>query len=66
MDVTARGRLLVEDVTDRRRHAIEDFVRGMSPAHRRQMVEALLAFSAAADEPLAPGDAACRWAGERT
>ena len=58
IELTPRGRQLVDDVTDRRRHAIEQIVRRMSPTHRRQMVDALLAFAAAADEPLAPGDAA--------
>jgi DNA-binding MarR family transcriptional regulator len=58
IELTARGRRLVDDVTDRRREAIEEVVQLMSPSHRRQMVDALLAFAAAADEPLAPGDAA--------
>ena len=58
IELTSRGSQLVEEVTDRRRQAIEDIVKLMSPSHRHQMVEALLAFARAADEPLAPGDAA--------
>lgn len=58
IDLTARGRELVDDVTERRRQAIAEIVKVMSPTHRRQMVDALLAFARAADEPLAPGDAA--------
>jgi DNA-binding MarR family transcriptional regulator len=58
IELTARGRRLVDDVTDRRRRAIEEIVKRMSPARRGQMVAALLAFATAADEPLAPGDAA--------
>jgi DNA-binding MarR family transcriptional regulator len=58
IELTATGRRLVDDVTERRRRAIEDIVKRMPSARRRQMVEALLSFAAAADEPLVPGDAA--------
>jgi DNA-binding MarR family transcriptional regulator len=58
IELTARGRRVVDDVTERRRQAIEQIVKRMSLAHRKQMVEALQAFAAAADEPLALGDAA--------
>ena len=58
IELTVRGRQLVDDVTEGRRHAIAEIVEVMSPTHRRQMVDALVAFARAADEPLAPGDAA--------
>lgn len=58
IELTARGRRLVDEVTDRRRRAIEEIVSGMSATRQRQVVDALLAFAAAAGEPLAPGDAA--------
>jgi DNA-binding MarR family transcriptional regulator len=56
--LTAAGRNLVVEVTERRRAAIRAIVEAMPPAHRRTLVEALLAFSAAADEPVALADAA--------
>ena len=58
IELTAKGRRLVDDVTERRRHAIADIVKRMPPARRRQMVEALLAFAEAADEPRRPRDSA--------
>lgn len=58
IELTARGRRLVDDVTARRRAAIEDIVRAMPARQRAAMVEALLAFADAADEPLADGDSA--------
>lgn len=56
--LTDRGHSLVDEVTEVRRRAIEDIVRKMPPTRRRQLVEALLAFSAAAGEPVVLGDAA--------
>lgn len=58
IELTTRGRRVVDDVTDRRRHAIEEIVKRMPPPNRRQMIDALLVFAEAADEPPAPGDAA--------
>ena len=60
IEPTASGRQLVDRVTARRRAAIEDIVVAMPPGHRRHLVEALLSFAAAADEPLAFADSATR------
>jgi len=58
IEPTARGRRLVDQVTARRRAAIEGIVVGMPVEHRRQLVDALLSFAGAADEPLAFADPA--------
>lgn len=58
IELTARGRSLVDEVTARRREAIETIVRGMPASQRAGMVEALLAFAEAAEEPPAVGDSA--------
>jgi DNA-binding MarR family transcriptional regulator len=58
IELTERGRLLVDQVTARRRRAIEAIVRAMPVEQRAAMVDALLAFAQAADEPLAVGDSA--------
>ncbi len=58
IELTGRGRRLVDDVTAARRSAIEAIVRDMPTRQRTAMVEALLAFAEAADEPLAVGDSA--------
>jgi DNA-binding MarR family transcriptional regulator len=58
LQLTRRGRQLVEDVTARRRDAIATIVRGMPTKQRAAMVEALMSFAEAADEPLAVGDSA--------
>ncbi len=56
--LTDAGRTLVAEVTERRRRAIREIVKKMTPAQRLTLVDALLAFSAAADEPIALPDAA--------
>lgn len=58
IEPTARGKRLVNQVTARRRAAIEDIVVAMPVGHRRHLVDALLSFAAAADEPLAFADSA--------
>ncbi len=62
IEVTEAGRALVEDVTSRRRTALAEIVATMPDLGRPELVEALIAFAAAADEPLvaavAPGPAA--------
>jgi DNA-binding MarR family transcriptional regulator len=60
ISLTEAGRSLVVEVTERRRAAIRAIVGDMPSAHRHTLVEALLAFSTAADEPLALADAATR------
>lgn len=52
LELSERGQHLVDEVTSKRRHAIESVVRAMPQARRKEMVEALLAFAEAADEPL--------------
>jgi DNA-binding MarR family transcriptional regulator len=63
IEQTSRGRQLVDRVTARRREAIEDIVVAMPVGHRRHLVDALLSFAAAADEPVAFADsgAALGW-----
>lgn len=56
--LTDAGRTLVADVTELRREAIRAIVTQMPAAQRLTLVEALVAFSAAADEPIAVPDAA--------
>ena len=56
--LTDRGQSLVDDVTSRRRKAIEEIVRAMPAAQRTALVDALLAFAQAADEPPAVNDSA--------
>lgn len=58
IELTARGRDTVDHVTARRRRAIKEIVAAMPARSRRQLVDALLTFAAAADEPLAVADAA--------
>ena len=58
IELTGAGRRLVGEVTERRRHAIAQIVNGMPSRHRAQLVEALVAFTDAADEPQAFGDSA--------
>ena len=53
IEATASGKRLVDEVTARRRAAIESIVVAMPPGQRRHLVEALLSFAAAAGEPLA-------------
>lgn len=58
IELTERGRRLVDEVTERRRLAIEGIVREMPAEQRVAMVDALLNFAQAADEPLVVGDSA--------
>jgi DNA-binding MarR family transcriptional regulator len=58
ISLTDGGRELVVEVTEHRRAAIRAIVEAMPSTQRRTLVEALLAFSAAADEPVALADAA--------
>jgi DNA-binding MarR family transcriptional regulator len=58
IELTERGRRLVDEVTARRRSAIEVIVLAMPAEQRTAMVDALLAFAEAADEPLVVGDSA--------
>jgi len=58
IEPTDRGKRLVDQVTARRRSAIEDIVVAMPGEHRRHLVDALLSFAAAADEPAAIADSA--------
>ncbi|GAA1761015.1 MarR family transcriptional regulator [Nocardioides hankookensis] len=51
IETSASGRRLVQEVTSRRRTAIEEIVRAMPIAGRHELVVALSAFAAAADEP---------------
>lgn len=60
IELTRRGRRLVDHVTQRRRSAIEEIVRMMPARQRSALVEALLAFAEAADEPVAVIDTATR------
>lgn len=60
IELTQRGQRLVDDVTAKRRHAIEEIVQAMPSRQRAALVEALLAFADAADEPLAVHDQATR------
>jgi DNA-binding MarR family transcriptional regulator len=58
--LTDSGRALVTEVTERRRAAIRAIVEAMPASQRHTLVDALIAFSAAADEPVALADAATR------
>ncbi|GGN08800.1 transcriptional regulator [Terrabacter tumescens] len=58
--LTDAGRALVTEVTERRRAAIRAIVEAMPASQRHTLVDALIAFSAAADEPVALADAATR------
>jgi DNA-binding MarR family transcriptional regulator len=58
IELTRRGQHLVDDVTARRRQAIEEIVQAMPVAHRRQVIDALIAFAEAADEPVVVSDSA--------
>lgn len=60
IDLTAAGRTVVAEVTDRRRAAIAGIVASMPVARRRGLVRSLTAFADAADEPQGADDAASR------
>jgi DNA-binding MarR family transcriptional regulator len=51
VELTERGRRVVDDVTGHRRRAIADIVAQMPVTHRRGLVRALTAFTAAGSEP---------------
>lgn len=58
IELSKRGHRTVSTVTARRRAAIKKVVSTMPSRHLRELVHALLAFAAAADEPVATADAA--------
>ena len=51
IELTARGRTVVESVTEHRRDAIAQVVSRMLPADQRGLIRALTAFTAAGNEP---------------
>jgi DNA-binding MarR family transcriptional regulator len=61
LELTDRGRHLVDTVTARRRAAIAEVVEAMPPGRRRGLVAALSAFAEAADEPATDGDVLADW-----
>lgn len=61
LDLTARGRDLVDTVTARRRAAIAEIVEAMPAGRRRGLVAALSAFAEAADEPPPADDGLTDW-----
>ena len=58
IDLTSEGQRIVDEVTGRRRASIESIVLAMPTRRRADLVEALQAFSEAADEPSPSADAA--------
>ncbi|SDP41117.1 DNA-binding transcriptional regulator, MarR family [Pedococcus dokdonensis] len=58
IELTPRGRRVVDHVTERRREAIRVIVEAMPREQARRLVEALSTFAEAADEPTAALDAA--------
>lgn len=56
IDLTERGRRLVETVTTARREAIAEIARAIPPDQLGHLIEALTAFGTAAGEPPATGD----------
>jgi DNA-binding MarR family transcriptional regulator len=58
IELTARGRRVVDRVTERRREAIREIVEQMPQRQASRLVETLSRFAAAADEPAAVPDAA--------
>jgi len=60
IELTPEGSRLVAEVSTRRRAAIGLIVAAMPADKRRHMIEALEAFSVAADEPSSDADAASR------
>jgi DNA-binding MarR family transcriptional regulator len=51
INATEAGRALVDEVTERRRHAISDILSTMTPENQRLVLSALEIFAAAASEP---------------
>ncbi len=58
--LTPAGHDTVQEVTSRRKAAIEEIVQHMPAERRRVLVDALAAFADAADEPQVPEDSARR------
>jgi DNA-binding MarR family transcriptional regulator len=56
IDLTPRGRQLVETVTTARRKAIAGIAQAIPPGQLGHLIEALTAFAIAAGEPLAASD----------
>ncbi|SDM52856.1 MarR family winged helix-turn-helix transcriptional regulator [Streptomyces wuyuanensis] len=52
--LTHEGRVLVEDVTSRRRREVETIVARMAPDRRAALIDALTAFNEAGGEPAVP------------
>ncbi len=61
LELTDRGRHLVDTVTARRRAAIAEVVDAMPVGRRRGLVAALSAFAEAADEPAPADDGVTDW-----
>ena len=61
IDLTSKGRQVVDEVTALRRSAIRTIAEAMPRVEARQLVGALTAFAVAADEPTAALDAATVW-----
>ena len=57
IDLTRRGRDLVERVTTQRRRTIAEIASSIPPGQVRHLIDALTVFGAAAGEPLASSDA---------
>ncbi len=57
IDLTRRGRDLVERVTTQRRRTIAEIASSIPSGQVRHLIDALTAFAAAAGEPLATSDA---------
>jgi len=51
ISATEAGRALVDEVTERRRHAISEILSRVTPENQRAVLSALEVFSAAASEP---------------
>ena len=54
IELTARGKRIVRQATDKRRREIQRVVQRMAPDNRDNLITALNEFSKAADEPLQP------------
>ncbi|MFI5663227.1 MarR family winged helix-turn-helix transcriptional regulator [Streptomyces sp. NPDC051684] len=54
LQLTGEGRLIVENVTVRRRQEIAGIVERLTPEHRASLVDALTAFNEAGGEPPVP------------
>ena len=65
LSLTKRGQKLVESMTQRRRAAIEQALRKMTPADRKSLAAALDKFAEAAGEPSDDDVLTMAWAGIR-